>query len=649
MSPAGEVLGPVAATQDSNARLGRAEWCALLVGVAIAHAFLWHEWFYPSSYDAGLYANIGREIAEHGLFHRFSAADLRTYGYPLFLSIIHRGADALRLPFATVLFEVQLLLYVAACLSFGNALFRFSPPAARVTFCTTLCNFYVLIYLPESLTESLSTTLLILAGACWLESYRRRANLLPLLAGSLAVGLALMVRPGNLFMLAAWTAGLIVIGVRQRPSILRALVSATCVAAVVALPMIPQLVNNAAFFGRITPFVVLDLGKMQQVWGIQNIKYATAMPPVPTAAIYYNNPLWLGTTINDERPWRWYFDYPGRGILTLAIHAFNLTDQDLLFTYSRDLDPWYRVPLGIVNHAVVALGLAGLFLIMRRARAERDRFAIDATVVLLLLMCSNLAVYVWTAVEMRFGTVLLLLLAPPAAHAVLRLASRRDPFQMFVWGVAVGAYVVLALQMSGWVRGQAEAIRQTHTLLPLSAPVRSPPPQRLRRQLTEHVFVVGDEVAKMPEAPARSRILHGLPVASRLQVAAYTVQAQRTQEAHRVDAKNFLEAVLQRAPAASERLAQARDRDRLVDVRLHVRAGALDDVLPSAECLQCGIVVAGSDCDDGTEHRFLEQPLRGFKPQRRGIGVERIEDRKYRRSKAVETSALGDHDAARAE
>jgi hypothetical protein len=443
-----------------DARLGGAEWCAVLVAVVVGHAFLAHEWLYPSSYDAGLYATIGREIAEHGLFHRYIASDLRTYGYPLFLSVVHRGADALRLPFPVVLFEVQLLLYAGACLWLRSALFRFSPHAARIVLCATLCNYYVLIYLPESLTESLSTTLLVLASACWIEGYRRRSNLLPLAAGSLAIGYAMMVRPGNLFMLAAWTAGLIVIGVRQRPGIARLVVSTTCLAVAVALPMIPQLVNNATFYGRATPLPVLDLGKMQQVWGIQNIKYATAMPPMPAAAIYYHNPLWLGTTIDEQSPWRWYLAYPGRGALTLAIHAFNLTDQDLLFTYSRDLDPWYRIPLGIVNHAAVALGVVGLFLIARRVRAERDRFGVDAGIVLLVLIASNLAVYIWTAVEMRFGSVLLLVLVPPAIHAVLHIARSRNARSIVVCAVAVIAYAAFALQLSDWVRSQSEWIRQ---------------------------------------------------------------------------------------------------------------------------------------------------------------------------------------------
>src|SRR5574340_1465989 len=104
--------------------LGRAERACLALGVIVAHLFLLHEWRYPSSYDAGLYANMGREIARHGLFQPFVAADLRTYGYPLFLRFAHRAADAAGVPFVVVVFEAQLLLFVAACLFFRDALRR---------------------------------------------------------------------------------------------------------------------------------------------------------------------------------------------------------------------------------------------------------------------------------------------------------------------------------------------------------------------------------------------------------------------------------------------------------------------------------------------------------------------------------------------
>jgi hypothetical protein len=439
--------------------LARVEWYAVGFAVLVAHGFLVHEWFYPSSYDAGLYAQIGREIAQHGLFQRYTASEIRIYGYPFFLSVLYRGTTVLGLSFEIVLFEVQLLLYLCASFFFRAALTRVSAAAGRIALCGLLVNYYVLIYTPESLTESLSLTLLVFAGGCWLETYRRATSPWPLVAGSLAVGFAMMVRPGNVFMVVAWIIGVIVIGIRKRPGIVHLVLSGMYLVAAVTLPALPQLANNILHFGKRTPLLVEDLGHMQQVWGIQNIKYATAMPPIPRGAVYYVSPLWGGTTIDEKSPWRWYVANPGRGFLTLAIHTFNLTDQDLLFTYSRDLDPWYRLPLGVVNHGAVALGLIGLVLVGRRVRAQGEPEQIDAYAVLLILMAANLAIYSWTAVEMRFGSVLLLMLFPLAGYAALRIVGARDVRTIAAAGLGLAMYVVLALTLSAWVRDQAELIR----------------------------------------------------------------------------------------------------------------------------------------------------------------------------------------------
>jgi hypothetical protein len=440
-------------------RLNRIEWLAVLFAVLVAHGYYVHERFYPSSYDALLYVQLGREIAERGLFHHFTGADLRTYGYPFMLSLLVRGTTAVGWPFQFVLFELQFAAYVAACLFFRSALSPIALAAARFAFCGMLANYYVLIYTPESLTESVSLTLLVVAGGCWLAWRRTCAGIGPVVLGSLAVGCALMVRPANMFMVAGWLVGAAVIGMRIRPGRARTLAAGACLLAALVLPMLPQLANNVRNFGKWTPLVVLDLGQMQQTWGIWNIKYATAMPPVPQGAIYYQNPLWTGTVVDEHAPWRWYLDHPGRGLLTVAIHTFNLTDQDLLFTYSRDLDPWYRVPLSVINHAIVALGLLGIFLGVRRTLAQGTAEQRDAMLMLLATASANWAMYCWTAVEMRFGSVLLLVLFPFAGYAAWCLGRARRVRTALAAGAGVAVYVGLALLLSAWVRDQAPLIR----------------------------------------------------------------------------------------------------------------------------------------------------------------------------------------------
>lgn len=442
-----------------NLRLGRSEWVALAFAVLVALGFLWHQLLFPSSrFDAGQYARMGREIAAAPPFQRFGASDLRTYGYYFFLSVAYRAAAAAGLPSRLAPFAAQFLLYLGACLFFRMALARISPFAARIAFVGMLVNYYVLMYTTETLTESVSLSLLVITGGCWLLGYSER-RLWPFVVGSLAASSGMMVRPANFFVVAAWVLGVVVIAVRRPPAAARALVTGACIVAALALPTLPQLVYNVRHFGKWTPLIAQELDRKQQIWGIQDIKYATAMPPVPDPQIHYINPFSSGTVVEQEAPMWWYVENPGRGALTLAIHTFNLTDQDLLFTYSRDLNPWYRLPLGVVNHAAVALGVIGLWLGARRLRAPHDR---DGYVMLLVVIGANVAMYAWTSVEMRFGSTLLLILFPLAVYAMTWL-TRQNRRRTAAAGLCVAGYVLLALLLSNWVRAQAPMIRQACT------------------------------------------------------------------------------------------------------------------------------------------------------------------------------------------
>jgi len=445
--------------KQAGLALNRAEWICVAFAVIVAHAFLVREWFYPSAWDATQYVDIARDIADRGMFRQFTGAHVRTYGYPLVLSVVLRAADATSVSFVVLLFAFQFLAYFAAALFLRRMLVPASPAAARIAFCGLLVNYYVLIYAPQSLSESFSITLLVFAAGAWVALWDSGLALLPLVAGSLVAGFALMVRPANLFVVAAWLVGVAIAYRRHRPTPPRAVLLAMIVFAAIALPAAPQIVNNVVHFGKASPLVASDIGLLQQTFGVQNLKYATAMPPVPHPGVFYNNPMFPGTAMNDASPWTWYFNYPLRGAATLVLHAFNLTDQDLLFTYSRDLHPWYRLPLGIVNHGVVALGLVGLALMARNALGATQPRTREVFAVLLALLAANLAVYGWTAVEMRFGSVLLLVLFPLAGYATMRLAAVKS------FGVKAGvlcgiaAYVVAAMLLSGWVRDQSPQIR----------------------------------------------------------------------------------------------------------------------------------------------------------------------------------------------
>ena len=58
----------------------RVEWACVAFAVIVAHAFLVHEWFYPSAWDATQYLHMGREIAERGMFSKVQGYEMRPWG-----------------------------------------------------------------------------------------------------------------------------------------------------------------------------------------------------------------------------------------------------------------------------------------------------------------------------------------------------------------------------------------------------------------------------------------------------------------------------------------------------------------------------------------------------------------------------------------
>jgi hypothetical protein len=443
------------ATRDHG--LSRGEWIALLAAIVIAHLFYWRIVLYPSSFDAQNYFDIAADIDRNGLFSKFYYSDIRTYGYPLFLAALLRAADLSGIAVGCLMFEAQLALYLLAAYLVRREIARLWPTFAVWAFIGIVLNVFALSYTPESLTESVSLSLILVASACWLALLFGPTTWRAVLAGSIAVGAAVMVRPANLFALFTWTVAVAAVCIARRPKAraLAAIIVALLVG--VLVPMVPQYLNNVRHYGQHTALVAAPLGYNQQIWGVPFLKYATALPPVPNPSIFYDNPFAKAGPVDAERPFAWYAQYPLAGSLTIALHIFNMLDQDLLFTYSRDLDPWYRIPLGILNHALVATALVGIALLV--ARARRDRLYALAAGAVIAYVVSHIALHATTAVEMRFGLPLLLLSGPAAIAAVRELARAQVSWLAPLAAIVILGYTAAALVLSDWVRHQAPSIR----------------------------------------------------------------------------------------------------------------------------------------------------------------------------------------------
>src|SRR5688572_11847941 len=234
--------------------ISRIEWGAVVLALIIAHAFYARGVLFPSAFDAEHYRVVTRDIGNVGLFAKFESAHIRSYGYPLFLLALDGLAALLRLPWGLVVFEVQLALYLLAALVMRSNIAPASPRVARVVLIALVLNPFALLYASETLTESLSITLIVCAAACWIRMLVAPPPSWTALAlGSLAIGLAIVVRPANVYALPAWVVGAFAIAWVHCRSLRQGAVGGIVVLALIALPLIPQVANNVRHFNSWTP------------------------------------------------------------------------------------------------------------------------------------------------------------------------------------------------------------------------------------------------------------------------------------------------------------------------------------------------------------------------------------------------------------
>ncbi len=321
---------------------------------------------------------------------------------------------------------------------------------------------------PTSLTDSLSLSLLLVVVSFWLFTWQNIGNWkywVFLCGGSLIVGFCVMVRPANIFMLAAWFAGQLQLvfgdnAITFRKRVRSALVTAPVTVALALIPMLPQLRNNVVYYGRWTPLVADDLQRRMQTVGVLFIKYATGISPAPVVSVTYPNPLFAGTHLPAPNPGVWYLEHPVRGAATVGLHVFNLIDQDFPFVYVRNLLPWYRLPEAIALQFLVGLSLLGLFAWFREFSTRKPGEigpAITMRAAFLFSVGAYLAVYGTSDPESRFGVPLLWALLPFSFIAVQRLRAVGGKSR-WVNVASVLAYAALAVCLSMWVTAQSPAI-----------------------------------------------------------------------------------------------------------------------------------------------------------------------------------------------
>jgi 4-amino-4-deoxy-L-arabinose transferase-like glycosyltransferase len=445
--------------------------CAIL----LAHILYYVSSAVPVIHDALGYLRIAREMQTHGIFHKYEMSELRTYGYPAILSLLLSAATTLKIEWRLFMFEAQLAVHLAAAFAIRSSLLRLGAPlwAARAALIALALNPFLLIYSAHLLSDGLSASFAILLVACGLRLPVTSRLAATIAAGSLVCGASVMLRPSNAFAVPVWLAAVMLTLYRRQWRRRRA--AAALAVIVMVLPWIPQIRNNLVYYGRATPLIASNLTGAAIQFGVRVSKYATSNIVGMDTQVRYTNPFYDNELVTAEAPLRWYALHPLKGAGTLALHAFNLVDQDLPFPYSTTLSPPYYVYVTSLHWAV--LGLAGFgavwFWLIRGRRSPAERFAVAFAGA--FVVCQIAAQCPFHA-ETRYGLPSLAVLYPAGALTVA--AVWRHGRRLVIPAAAAAAVCAAGsgLAVSQWVRSYSPQIRADRQL-------RMPEKQREMAQL----------------------------------------------------------------------------------------------------------------------------------------------------------------------
>jgi hypothetical protein len=458
----------------------------LATGAAIllANVFFWSHEHIPV-HDARGYYELAKIIGENGVFrfsddkHTMDPAfhvlfELRTYGYPLFVAICSLFTNHDKLAVQIVVFNMQLLIYILTCHFAAKCLgsvFR-APGFTTCLYTCTVLNPFLLIYATELLTDLLSAVTIYLVLVLVLKAGldrgryddpsgepcdRPQQRLRIVFIASVLAGFSAMLRPANvsivLALLVIFSMGVAL--TRRLP-----LIQLVAMGLGLAIPFVPQLANNYRTFHKIQPIVVGNLRQEQLLMGVRFLKYGTVVIGNEDPRLCYDNPF-IRPSIS--KPADFLRKRPLGYALTLLLHAFALVDQDFPFPYIRDLHPWYRWPLSILNYVFLAGVIYGILMAIRRfARRRRVDKETFAALAILIMSVSYLTLYIPCDAENRFSLPLLLLWSPFFVNGLLRLRlvlASRCYQRAGRAAVSLVVFVGCCIWLSSWMQMQAPRLR----------------------------------------------------------------------------------------------------------------------------------------------------------------------------------------------
>ena len=424
-------------------------WPVVFIYLLLAAALLYRFQVYPSvvrNTDAFGYVDIGLAIREHGLFSDLRILGThRTYGYPLivYLYSLIGGLDPLRI--ALVAGISQLTSYGIAVLFLASRISTYSRTFAHSIAIGLLLNPIVVALVADVLSESVTLIIVVLALVCLFNSARAQTAfgiLLWAIIGAALTNYSVMIRPSNIFVLAAWNSAFLLQLCLSRQGINRGVLLPAYAAGWVvsaAIAWSPQYLYNASL-GAFSILPVYPLFDVQIKWGIILLKYVTVVVSDHAEPFNFINP-WCVPTVPDVQSGIWYLEHPLRGILTIAGHVFHAFNVEYPFTYVYNTNPFYSLP---VSFAMWIVTVIGIFNGLKKNFEFFFRFrSVDSAALGLVVFIDSLVFMViglngFLAVETRFNLIPIAAVSVLAVEFILTFRSQPRALKTLLVGGAIG-------------------------------------------------------------------------------------------------------------------------------------------------------------------------------------------------------------------
>jgi hypothetical protein len=399
----------------------------------------------PFFYDAAGYMIESKGISDHGLLSKWPYSDIRSYGYPFFLTgalslarFLHHGQHA-------GVFLAQWPLFVASAWLATRSLFA-SRRMRLATFAAIAANPLLVVYTAQGFTESLTLTCVLFCTAALGYASRIRSHRVCgawLISGAAASSYAVAIRPGSVLLPVGYAlaAGGVLFWRRSRDSWSSRIVTGALVIVALVVPLIPQVLINHRHYHSVSPLPTYDIAGLQAESGLTIMRYFSNVAECGGYGVKIANPHPPGEMhVNTLGALKYYaFSWPD-GPEAALLHVFSGLDPRPFLIDQRDYGTFYERVLQALTVALVLLAARGFRPAWQGLRNSPSGMRMDAAF-LAIVTAVFLCILATSAAEYRFGAIPLItvsLLAVVGATRGWRMSRER-------WALIAGGYVAALL------------------------------------------------------------------------------------------------------------------------------------------------------------------------------------------------------------